>query len=103
VQPTDVMRRLVDTIFTIRSYLLSAAALVALATMLSASLIFLLSLRLRQPEMETLVKIGASRARVAGILASEIVMVLATSAAVAAVLTWSTAQLSQQAIRWILL
>src|SRR5690606_31732633 len=76
VRPLVVIERLLDTVFTIRRYLLVAAALVGLVTLILVLLIFLLSMRLRQREIETLVKIGAARGRIALVLSLEVLLVL---------------------------
>ena len=66
---------------TILSFVVAGAVIVGLATLASASLVFLLSLRLRRREIETMVKIGGSRPRVAAVLVSEVVVVLMLGAA----------------------
>ncbi len=102
VRPLVVIERLLDTVFTIRRYLLVAAALVGLVTLILVLLIFLLSMRLRQREIETLVKIGAARGRIALVLSLEVLLVLGASLLLAAALTWGLAQLSPYALRLLL-
>lgn len=103
VRPLEVIESLLDTVFTVRRYLLFAAGLVGVATLLSVLLIFLLSLKLREREIQTLVKIGAARRRVALILGTEVLLVLLLSTTLAALLTWGMSQFSQSAIRVLLL
>ena len=68
----------------------------------AAALVFLLSLRLREREIETIVKIGGSPARVAAIPVSEIVVVLVLGAAFAGVLAVLASRYGSEAIRmWI--
>ena len=64
---------------------------------------FLLSLRLRKGEIQTLHKIGGSRPRVAAILASEIVTIVATSAVLAAGLTLLTSRFGGEIVKAFLL
>jgi putative ABC transport system permease protein len=102
VRPSVVIERLMETIFTVRRYLMIAALLVGVSTLLSVLLIFLLSLRLRQREIQTLTKIGASRLRIGGMLAAEVAMVLLASSLLATLMTFGVASWSESAIRWLL-
>jgi putative ABC transport system permease protein len=77
VRPIAVMNDLLDTILTIERYVVAAILIVAVATLATAALVFLLSLRLRRREIETMIKIGGSRLSVAAVLVSEVVVVLA--------------------------
>jgi putative ABC transport system permease protein len=101
--PAAVMQELLGTIFTVQSYVVAAIATVALATLITTALVFLLSLRLRRRERETLVKIGGARGSVAVILASEVIFVLGISVAIASGLTVATSRLGAAAIRAFLL
>jgi len=103
VRPRAVMDELLETVVTIRSYVVAALATVSAATLAVAGLVFGLSLRLRRREIETIVKIGGSRAAVAGLLASEIIAVLAVGAALAALLTGLLARFGGDSIRALLL
>ena len=64
---------------------------------------FLLSLRLRRREIETMQKIGGSRRRIVSILASEIVIVLVAGALCAAFLTALTAQYGPMLVKALVL
>jgi putative ABC transport system permease protein len=103
VRPIAVMNDLLDTILTVQSYAIAAILIVATATLATASLVFLLSLRLRRREIETMVKIGGSRGRVAAVLASEVVVVLALGVALAGGLTLLTSRFGSAAIRTFIL
>jgi len=102
LRPAPAVESLLGTVFTIRSYVLAALALVGFATLAVTVLVFLLSLRLRRREVETLIKIGAARANVAALLASEVAFVLIAGAALAALLTFLTATTGADAIRALL-
>ena len=99
---------LLETVFTVRQYVVAALALVAGATLAVAALVFLLSIRLREREVETLVKIGAARATVATVLAAEVAFVLVAGGLLAALLSlvvlgfllWCW-QLLRTSTRWI--
>jgi len=102
VRPATVMTELLDTIFTVRAYVVAAIGFAGAGTLATAALVFLLSLRLREREIETIVKIGGSPARVAAILVSEIVVVLVLGAAFAGVLAVLASRYGSEAIRmWI--
>ena len=68
-----------------------------------AALVFALSIRLRQREVETLVKIGGSRGSVAVVLLAEVVFVLLCSGILAVGLTLATERFGSAAIRSLLL
>ncbi len=99
VRPVEVMDELLDTILTVQSFITAGAIIVGLATLATAALVFLLSLRLRRREIETMFKIGGSRLSVASVMASEIVAVLVVGVVLAAGLTFLTSQFGSAAIR----
>ena len=103
VRPTTVMNDLLGTILTIQGFVVAAILLVALATLATATLVFLLSLRLRRREIETMTKIGGSRSSIAALLASEVVVVLLLGVVLAGALTVVTSQFGAGIIRaWLL-
>ncbi len=103
VRPIAVMNDLLDTILTIQRYVVAAILIVAVATLATAALVFLLPLRLRKREIETMVKIGGSRLSVAAVLVSEIVVVLVLGVALAGGLTLLTSRFGSAAIHTIIL
>jgi putative ABC transport system permease protein len=102
VTPSMVIDDLLGTILTVRSFIMAGAVILGLATLATTVLVFLLSLRLRRRERMTLFKIGGARSSVAGIMASEIVAVLAVGGLLAASLTLLTDQFGSVAIRAII-
>ncbi len=102
VTPLAVMEDLLGTILTVERFVVAGAVIVGLATLATAALVFLLSLRLRRRERLTLFKIGGSRLAVASVMASEVVVVLASGALLAAGLTTLTSQFGSLAIRALL-
>lgn len=103
VQPTTVMNELLDTILTIQGFVVAAILLVAAATVATAALVFLLSLRLRRREIETMTKIGGSRGTIGAILVSEVAAVLVLGVVLAGALTLVTSQFGAGIIRaWLL-
>ena len=98
-RPIEVMDELLETILTVRTFVIAGAVILGLATLATAVLVFSLSLRLRRRERLTLFKIGGSRTSVAGVMASEIVAVLLVGAAMAGALTLLTERVGSVAIR----
>jgi putative ABC transport system permease protein len=103
VRPIEVMQELLETILTIQSYVVTAVVIVGAATLATAALVFLLSLRLRRREIETMMKLGGSRLAVASVLVSEMAVVLVLSTALAGGLTLLTSRFGSAAIRALLL
>jgi putative ABC transport system permease protein len=99
VRPAEVMDDLLATILTIQGFVVAGAIILGLATLATAALVFLLSLRLRKREIATLFKIGGSRISVAMVMASEIVVVLVAGAVLASLLTMLTSHFGSFAIR----
>ena len=103
VHPSAVMDDLLATILTVRSFVVAAVLVVASATAGTAVLVFLLSLRLRRREIETIAKIGGSRDSVALVLLCEVVVVLLAAALLAGGLTLATSRFGSEAIRTFIL
>jgi putative ABC transport system permease protein len=103
LRPREVMDELLDTILTVQSYVVAAMLIVAVATLATASLVFMLSLRLRRREIETVVKIGGSRLGVASLLVAEVVVVITLAAVLAAGLTLLTSHYGSVLIRSLVL
>ena len=99
VRPAEVMNELLDTLFTVQGFVVAGVLVVALATVGTVVLVFLLSLRLRRREIETMARIGGSERRVAFVLSSEAVVVLATTFALAVGLTLGTSYFAESTIR----
>jgi putative ABC transport system permease protein len=103
LQPTTVIDELLGTIFTVQNFVVAGMLLVGLAALATAVLVFALSLRLRKREIETMAKIGGSKLRVAGVLVTEIAVVVLASVVLAGVLTALTTRFASTAVRILLL
>ena len=90
VRPVTVIDELLDTILTIQQFIVAAVVIVGLATVATAALVFMLSLRLRRREIDTMLKIGGSRPRVASILVAEVAIVIILSSVLATLITLLT-------------
>ena len=86
LEPRAVIDQLLDTVFAVQRYVLVAMGLVAVATAAVVLLVFLLSWRARRPEQDTLHRLGGSQVAILSLMLAEVAMVLAVSAALAALL-----------------
>lgn len=79
VVPKTVIDGLLGNIFRIKNVLDAIIAVVGTATILALVLVFALSLRLRQREIQTVFRLGGSRLTIARLLAAEITIILVIS------------------------
>lgn len=84
VRPKEVIETLMTNIFRIRNVLDAVIMLVGLSTMMALFLVFSLSLRLREREIDVVFKLGCSRATIARLLTAEISIIAMISAIVCA-------------------
>jgi putative ABC transport system permease protein len=103
VRSQRVIGELLDTLFTVRDYIVVGIAIVALATATVALLVFYLSLRLRKGERFTLARIGASRWQIQTLMAAEVVFVLLLSAVLSALLIALTRQYGMALLQQLLM
>lgn len=101
-RPSGVMDELFATVFRVEGFVVAAFAGVGAATLATAVLVFLLSLRLRRREFLTLRRIGAEPLRVTALWCSEIVSVLAIAAVLAFLLNQATGWVASSAVEWLL-
>ena len=97
--PEEVIEDLLANIFRIKSVLDAVILVVGMATILALILVFALSLRLRQGEIQTIFKLGCSRATIARLLGAEIVIILAASALLTGLLLAFVAQVDEPLVR----
>jgi len=79
VQPAEVIDGLLQNIFQIKNVIDAIIVLVGIATMLAIILVFALSLRLRQREIDTMFKLGCRRMTIARLMAAEIFLIIVFS------------------------
>jgi len=99
VVPGSVIEGLLATIFRIKNVLDAVILVVGMATVLALILVFALSLRLRQGELQTIFKLGCGRATIARLLGAEILIILAASAVLTALLLVGVAQVDAALVR----
>jgi putative ABC transport system permease protein len=80
VRPSEVIEGLLENIFRIKNVIDGVIAIVGLATVLAIILVFTLSVRLRQRELNTIFKLGCSRMTTFRLIIAEIgIIILASS------------------------
>lgn len=84
VPPDEVIDGLLENIFRIKNMIDAIILVVGAATMVALVLVFSLSLRLRQREMQTIFRLGCARLTTARLLIAEILLLLAIAAALCA-------------------
>lgn len=87
ILPTAVIGSILQTLFSIRDYIILGSVGVLLSTTIIATLVFALSIRLRKREIETIQKIGGSSSRLRGILIAEILIIIISAILIAGTLT----------------
>ena len=87
ISPVNVVRALLQNIFKIRRVLNIIFAVVSVAMLLTIFLVIALSLRLRQPEIETMYRLGCSRLKMAQLVAAEFGVIIVVSTVLTAGLT----------------
>lgn len=99
VQPKKVIDSLMANIFRIRNVLDAIIILVSTATLMALVLVFSLSLRLREKEMNTIFKLGSSRATIARLLGAEILIIALISAAACLAIMLLVGHFDQELVR----
>jgi putative ABC transport system permease protein len=102
IVPSSVLNKLLDTVFAVQNYIILGLAILSLATIAVITLVFLLSQQLRRGEFHTLSRIGASKAYIAMLVASEISFVFIGSLLLAAGLTLVVRQYALQILQSVL-
>ncbi len=99
IKPTEVIDGLLQNIFRIKNVLEAVIAVVGSATFLAMILVFALSLRLRQREIQTIFKPGCRKGTIARLLGAEIGMILIASLVLCAMLVSLLARVDQGLVR----
>ena len=99
VQPSRVMDELLETILTVQSYVVASIVVIGCSTLMTTILVFMLSLRLREREIEAMHRIGASKSKVVAMLSAEVVVVLLIGVSLALGLTLIVSRFGAELIR----
>ena len=84
-------------------YYTTLTVVIGFSTLMTAVLVFMLSLRLRKREIETMHRIGGAKHWVIGLLGTEIAVVLLLGVGLAGVLTLLVSRFGEQLIRLFIL
>jgi putative ABC transport system permease protein len=101
IVPSEVISEVLDTMFSVRDWVLLGSLAVGVATAMTAALVFALSIRVRRREIETIQKIGGGRQRLATILGAEILVVVLAAVLIAGVLTAIVGRFGELAVRFV--
>jgi len=99
IRPSEVVDTLLENIFRIKNVLDAVIVVVGFGTFIAIILVFALSLRLRQREIETIFRIGCRRMTIARLMAAEIFIILVVSAAICTVLLAVVAHYDSMLVR----
>jgi len=99
VKPSEVIDGLLQNIFRIKNVLDAVIGVVALSTLLAIVLVFALSLRLRQREIETIFRIGCRRLTIVRLIAAEMLMIILGSGVICGVMILLVNQFANQLVR----
>ncbi len=101
IVPSEVVEGLIETMFSIRDWIIIGSLLVGVGTIMTVFLVFNLSIRLRRREIGTIHMIGGGHRRMNLILAAEIIFVCATAAGLSGLLTLLVSRFGGVAVRMI--
>lgn len=88
VEPSRVIREFMELVFRIKLIFDTNAMLIAISTLLLLGLVVMLSLKLRQREMQTMFKIGCSRGTIWMMQLWELGLIFGVSISLVAVASW---------------
>lgn len=99
IRPTKVVQSLLKNIFQIQNVINIIILIVGISTSLAISLVFILSIRLRQQEIKTITYLGCNKLTVASLLTSEIVIIILTSALICVISLYVLNHFSHDLVR----
>ena len=103
IRPEQIIEGLLENIFRIKNILDAVILIVGLSTLLALLLVFSLSLRLRQQEIDTIFKLGCSRATTARLIFSEILIIMLISSLFCTGILLVIARFDEALIRYFLM
>ncbi len=103
LEPPLIIEKLMQLVFRVERFLDVATVALLSTTAVLVILVFALSLRLRQREIQTLFKLGCSRFMIARILVAELALVGLASAALIAAVSLTSLQFGPQLLERLLL
>ena len=99
IRPPSVIQQLMGLVFQVKRFFDVNAVLVALATLLLLGLVILLSVRLREREMQTMFRMGCSRGTMAWVQITELAFVFAAAISLVAVASWTVWYFAEEIVQ----
>jgi putative ABC transport system permease protein len=99
IRPSEVVDTLLENIFRIKNVLDAVIVVVGFGTLIAIVLVFALSLRLRQREIETIFRIGCRRMTIARLMVAEILIIVIMSSVVCTLLISAVAHYDSMLVR----
>ena len=103
VVPGDVINDLMRLVFQVKRFFDANAILIAISTVLLLLLIFVLSFKLREREMQTMFKMGASRSAMTMLHVGELLIIVLVGAVLVAGASWWVSSRADDLVRLVLL
>ena len=103
VVPKEVIDELMRLVFQVKRFFDANAVLIAFSTILLLLLIVVLSTRLRQREMQTMFKMGASRNTMLLLQLGELLIIFLVGALLVAAASWCVSTRATEIVRLLLL
>jgi putative ABC transport system permease protein len=88
VKPAEVVQDLLSIVFRVEQLVWISSLLAAIVTALLLGLVLLLSIRLREAEMQTMFKLGCSRLTIVTLLSSEVLLMTLAGVTLALSAAW---------------
>ena len=103
IKPREVIDGLLQNIFRIKNVLDTVISVVAIATIMAIVLVFALSLRLRQREIQTIFKLGCRKATIVRLVSAEIFLIVLTSGVLCSAMIFLAGLYSNELVRMLVI
>ncbi len=102
LKPPEVVDDLLRIVFRAEQLVLISSLVMGVITVMLLTLVLSLSLRLREAEMQTMFRLGCSRATIGMLFGAEIVLMLTAATILALVAAWLTRLIAAESLRTLL-
>ena len=101
-KPIHEVETLMGLVFRVQKFFYANAILIGVSTLLLLILVVALSIRLREREMQTMFKMGCSRATIFKLIAAELFLVFSCAAVIVLASAWSISQMAKEIVSGLL-
>ncbi len=101
-KPIHEVETLMGLVFRVQKFFYANAILIGVSTLLLLVLVVALSIRLREREMQTMFKMGCSRATIFKLIAAELLLVFFCAAIVVSVSAWTIGRMANEIVSGLL-